>query len=104
MVCILRALLRYNKNNLCAMATMGEKIEINGETNLYKFSNVFTAHTVLVEMSSAVRKAFSIHACDINGSCRVDENKKEILHYMNPTSTIHFRVIRRKNGYPPRRS
>ena len=104
-VWLLRKILKDGTGRLWAIGTEGTQVAEELESsNLFTFPDDRSAHTCLIHMTEVVRKAFGVHACDIDPGCSIHPSTKLITHTLPHSQCTHFRVIMRKDGYPPRRA
>ena len=98
-VWLLRALLANSTDDMWAIATKGMLVEEGPPSNLFNFQSDSSDTTCLVRMTSNVRKSFSITP--------TEEQQFHSLISSNANYTdggTKLRVVRRRDGYPPRRA
>ena len=87
------------------LPTHNNSDQILQRENTYVFPAIDTSSARLLKLTSPVRKAFGIHACDLdNNGCRIDLKQKKVIHSLSDNQKRTFTVLTRKSGFPPRRS
>ena len=79
--------------------------ELTPRDNVYTFRPFRQNEVVLLKLTKTVRKAFGLHACDLDSNgCCIDTTQKTISHRLPKDKPSSFTVLTRPVGFPPRRS
>lgn len=102
--CVFRlgAMLGSSANEMWAVTVQGSKVRDDSTRHLYSFLPHDVDTTKLVRMDDSVRRCFGIHACDIDGGCRLLRNEKIVDHGNRNNKLSTFSILSRREGYPPR--
>lgn len=70
----------------------------------YKVTGLQERSLQLAHLSPSTRKVGLLHACEVNNICDYTTSSKSIRHSLLLENCDFFRILTRREGYPPRRS